>query len=121
MKHCTRWRPDTCTCVVDYEWDDADPSPAQEHRLVRATICAAHIAVASSELLAVLQAESRRRSMVLEHCRESQLPEPATRFEGQWPYRHLRLSAPDWPDADRLYLMQMCDNTYGPGTVSVEP
>ena len=24
MKHTTRWQPDTCECIVDYEWDDAE-------------------------------------------------------------------------------------------------
>lgn len=26
-KQLTRWRPDTCACVVDFEWDDADAEP----------------------------------------------------------------------------------------------
>ena len=24
MKHTTRWQPDTCGCVVEYEWDDTE-------------------------------------------------------------------------------------------------
>lgn len=28
MKKLTRWRPDTCACVVDLEWDSADEVPA---------------------------------------------------------------------------------------------
>ncbi len=27
MRQITRWSPDTCSCVIEYEWDDAvDPS-----------------------------------------------------------------------------------------------
>ena len=31
MKHVTRWRPDTCGCVLEFEWDDAVPSEERIH------------------------------------------------------------------------------------------
>ena len=29
--HTTRWSPDTCGCVVEYEWDDALPEEERVH------------------------------------------------------------------------------------------
>lgn len=30
-KKITQWRPDTCECVIDYEWDDLDPQETRQH------------------------------------------------------------------------------------------
>ncbi|MDO8568377.1 MAG: hypothetical protein Q7R57_06655 [Dehalococcoidales bacterium] len=30
-KQVTRWSPDTCECVIDFEWDDADSPEARQH------------------------------------------------------------------------------------------
>lgn len=29
----TRWSPDTCDCIIEYEWDDAEPSETRNHNL----------------------------------------------------------------------------------------
>jgi hypothetical protein len=42
MKHITRWRPDTCGCVLELEWDDQHPEDAREHRPVKIERCGAH-------------------------------------------------------------------------------
>lgn len=31
MRQITRWAPDTCTCVIQYEWDDATNPDDQVH------------------------------------------------------------------------------------------
>lgn len=31
MIHTTRWSPDTCGCVIEYEWDDTLPDEARVH------------------------------------------------------------------------------------------
>lgn len=31
--HTTRWSPDTCDCVVEYDWDDAEPTNVRKHTL----------------------------------------------------------------------------------------
>lgn len=38
----TRWRPDTCACVIDYEWDDDAPIEAREHVPVAIEACPIH-------------------------------------------------------------------------------
>lgn len=42
MKHITRWRPDTCACVLELEWDDTDAEDAREHRPVKIERCGFH-------------------------------------------------------------------------------
>ena len=29
--HTTRWRPDTCSCIVEYTWDDEVPAEQRTH------------------------------------------------------------------------------------------
>lgn len=35
MKHVTTWRPDTCDCVLHYEWDDTESAETRTHTPVR--------------------------------------------------------------------------------------
>lgn len=42
-KHTTRWSPDTCSCVIEYEWDDLDPPETRTHTLFNyVNRCTAH-------------------------------------------------------------------------------
>jgi hypothetical protein len=34
MKRITTWSPDTCECVLEYEWDDAVPENERTHAIV---------------------------------------------------------------------------------------
>ena len=59
----TRWSPDTCPCVIDYEWNDAVPQEARVH-VANAIIeaCAAHAAVTvpAAHLALVLEENQRK-------------------------------------------------------------
>lgn len=33
MIHTTTWKPDTCSCVIEYEWDDEVPLETREHTI----------------------------------------------------------------------------------------
>ncbi len=35
MIKTTRWKPDTCSCVIDYEWDDSISVDSREHTFKR--------------------------------------------------------------------------------------
>lgn len=42
-KHVTRWSPDTCNCIIEYEWDDLDPPENRPHTLFNyINSCQAH-------------------------------------------------------------------------------
>jgi hypothetical protein len=38
----TRWSPDTCDCVIDYEWDTDAPLGERVHTAVASTPCHLH-------------------------------------------------------------------------------
>jgi hypothetical protein len=42
MIHTTRWQPDTCGCVVEYEWDDSVDEKTRVHSLTKITRCPYH-------------------------------------------------------------------------------
>ena len=33
MKKTTTWSPDTCNCIINYEWDDTIPENVRSHRV----------------------------------------------------------------------------------------
>ena len=44
----TRWSPDTCDCIIEYEWDDSIPQDQRTHTLSNyVRKCAAHSTLAS--------------------------------------------------------------------------
>ena len=45
----TRWYPDTCSCVIEYEWDDTEPQETRQHTLKNIERCQAHNLVNSGE------------------------------------------------------------------------
>lgn len=65
----TRWRPDTCSCVLVYAWDDASPEEGRVHTCVQVEPCGEHAAVAAKgdlqatfeAVLAHNRAENERR------------------------------------------------------------
>jgi len=54
MIRTTRWYPDTCDCIVEYQWDDDVPEAEREHRISRMVAqCAEH---PGDDLMAVFAA-----------------------------------------------------------------
>ena len=42
MKHLTRWRPDTCQCEIDLEWDDSVPEAQRVFKQNMVKECSVH-------------------------------------------------------------------------------
>jgi hypothetical protein len=50
MKQITRWGPDTCECVIEYEWDDAVPDSQRTHTISKiVSKCSAHSKLSDGE------------------------------------------------------------------------
>lgn len=62
MIRYTTWRPDTCSCAIEYAWDTDDPPNARQHTPVRIVAqCSEHAeAVTPQDLLDDLQDENPR-------------------------------------------------------------
>ena len=41
-RQVTRWRPDTCGCVVDFEWDDETPEEERAFTCIAIEPCEQH-------------------------------------------------------------------------------
>lgn len=39
MKRITTWSPDTCNCVIEYEWDDTEDQNTRKHKFVKVDHC----------------------------------------------------------------------------------
>jgi len=67
----TRWSPDTCTCVIDYTWDDTTSETNRVHTLSTITKCPAHIAQTDSTAYSTVLDENPRKNIALENILSS--------------------------------------------------
>lgn len=86
MKQITTWRPDTCKCVIHYEWDDAVPVEQRVHTpveqavkhdgtVVPRVVCPAHAGMnlgagKKAEHFAAVQGENRMKNRALTRIME---------------------------------------------------
>ena len=56
----TRWKPDTCACVIDYEWDTTLSEADRVHTAVNVIPCQVHAGLATPQ---------QRYDTALLHCR----------------------------------------------------
>ena len=57
----TTWRPDTCGCVIEYDWDDAVPAAARVHSFRSCGRCAIHQALAPTDAAAYALVEAENK------------------------------------------------------------
>lgn len=67
MKRTTIWKPDTCKCVIEYEWDDTLPENERIHEIK--TIkekCEAHQLDSDEEVFTTVEEENRRKNKTID-------------------------------------------------------
>lgn len=67
MKHITTWHPDTCDCVISYEWDDQDPEATRVHTAVDSKVCEVHKQHEGNHVnaMAAVMDENTRKNLIL--------------------------------------------------------
>lgn len=65
MLHTTRWRPDTCGCTIEYEWDDAQPEDARVHHLSKISQCEHHAHLDGPGAFEGVKGENRGKNKAL--------------------------------------------------------
>lgn len=71
MEQITRWRPDTCKCVILLKWDDAETEQDRQHNLKEIeSKCEAHTAVADKDLLAEVFGENQHKNETVAKVKE---------------------------------------------------
>lgn len=124
MKHITTWHPDTCACVIQYEWDDTEPEATRVHTAVGSTTCNVHKQHRNrhDKAMAAVYSENSRKNMTLHkiletfpHVRENAEKDPTKApayifkqgHEPQWSFnadRKLVIEAPTLTEEHKTTL-----------------
>lgn len=71
MLKTTRWSPDTCDCVLEYEWDDALSENERVHNFKGAThLCEHHKALVAAEAYGQVLSENTRKNQAFGLAKE---------------------------------------------------
>lgn len=66
MKRITRWSPDTCGCILEYEWDDAQDENTRTHSFKRIIkTCPEHAVLAGKPHYDQVLSENTRKNIGL--------------------------------------------------------
>lgn len=66
MIQITRWGPDTCNCVLEYQWNDSDLIEDRQHTLSRVVNkCIAHREYTDEIVFSMVTDENKRKNIVL--------------------------------------------------------
>lgn len=121
----TTWRPDTCNCVIEYEWDPAVPQDARVHTARSAKPCAVHATIQAlsghvGTHAAVLD-ENQRKNKVVGAARETNPTltddDVAWSFDAQ---RVLHVSLRGLPRQALNALQAKADTAHGVGKVKFD-
>ena len=74
----TRWSPDTCSCVVEYSWDDSVSAEQRTHELTSIEKCPVHSSLSDSEAFAAVTDENPRKNNSLQSVLDNG---PATLYD----------------------------------------
>lgn len=67
MIKVTRWSPDTCGCVLEYQWDTDDPELNRRHTfLPPQVVCPVHAGLPSDRVSTEVLRENRTKNYALE-------------------------------------------------------
>lgn len=68
----TRWRPDTCECIIEYEWDDTSPLEERIHTHKSIIKCEHHATIDDNiEAHEKVKNENSSKNKVLGHILEN--------------------------------------------------
>jgi hypothetical protein len=71
MRRETQWSPDTCSCILVYEWDDAQPESARTHSFKRAVrLCEHHKGLAEAKAYDKVLAENTLKNLAYIEARK---------------------------------------------------
>lgn len=73
MKRITRWSPDTCGCVLEYEWDDKQNEDMRTHSFKRIiSLCPAHSTLVGKNAYDQVLSENTRKNLTFALIKEKQ-------------------------------------------------
>ena len=127
MMRSARWRPDTCGCILEYEWDDTEPIETRTHSFkALSKKCEAHkTIVEGSVVYSTVKDENQRKNRVLGEALkiDSDLVDMETLEGFNWLFdkdRVLHVNFTNMTTGQKNQLRNVCNNRFGVGKVTVE-
>ena len=75
MIKTTRWRPDTCGCEIEFQWDDAvKDGPHSVHKINRS--CPAHTFADGKDTYEAVLSENKRKNIIVSEIVAAHAVEP---------------------------------------------
>lgn len=130
--HITRWRPDTCDCILEYSWDDSVSPDLRVHTPVSILKDSVHSVLSDTDAHTAVFDENARKNRALGAAltnfpaKTGKLGEAGdtvldeTKFS--WSFdgsRKLLLSIPSLTNPQRTNLQSICDTQFGVGKVTI--
>lgn len=100
----TRWRPDTCGCTIDYEWDDSVSQELRVHTVKEISKCIYHQALGLPEAYTAVQEENASKNKALAYIGDTYSEFSKRLFEIKWrmnPDRTITITLPDALKSDK--------------------
>lgn len=118
----TRWSPDTCSCVLEYEWDDAQDESTRTHKFGKAVhLCEHHRALTMAEACDQVLSENTRKNIIFGWAKELkpdlELDDYTWSFEKD---RKLKVGFLGKLNANnKSKLRALCNTKFGQGKIEV--
>ncbi len=125
MKQVTRWEPDTCGCVIDYDWEDSEPEATRTHAVRKIVgACPAHAGLSEIPAFDTVLDENRRKSRAFGIAQELiPLAPPLSLDDYRWSFddnRVLKVSMARLSTAQRAILQARFNSEFGPGKAEIQ-
>lgn len=122
MLQVTRWSPDTCGCILEYDWDDTLDENARTHSFKKAVkLCEHHKALLGAKAFDQVMSENTRKNIAFGEARKIRsdiAPEDYT-----WSFdanRKLKVGFLGKLKAgEKSRLQSLCDNEFGVNKIEV--
>lgn len=139
----TKWKPDTCDCVIEYSWDDSIAAEDREHNLHNIVdSCEDHSDVTDEELFQSVVEENSLKNeavnMIVDNfpsqtkdildsdgnpigkkIMQSATPETEVVLADDGENRIVNISPPRMSDDEKAQYQEILDNKFGSGKVKV--
>jgi hypothetical protein len=121
MIRSTRWSPDTCACVIEFQWDDSLSEATRTHS-AGTTInqCSLHAGLSVAAHFTALTDENPRKNKILDRIITA-FP-PLTVDDISWAFdtnRVLNVTIGKLTSAQKATLQTAANNQFGAGKVLV--
>lgn len=122
MKHITRWSPDTCGCVIEYEWDDTEePRVHRVKNIIRQ--CPLHKTLEIPEdVFDAIVNDNRTKNIVVTRVAElisAKAEDIAFSFDDKRQL-HLQLDSGKTSELEKISIQSELDTLVGRDKIKVE-